>query len=269
MPRTEIEGRTVAWREAGSGAPAMLLHCALAHSGAFAGIMRRLDDRLAMRALDGPGHGGTDFDPRLDQHDQALENATALLERWPAHLIGHSFGGTVALRLAVEHPERVASLTLIEPVFFALLAEADPPAYAAEIAAQEPMHLAVGRGDWRAAAAAFLGRWGGPGGVSALPSRQADYILPRMPLIVDAEASIQNPATARLRPQDLAGVAGPALLIEGAESPPAVGAILDVIAARVPAARRVTVPGAGHMLPVTHAEAVSGALRDFLGLDRR
>ena len=63
------------------------------------------------------------------------------------------------------------------------------------------MHLAARRGDWRAAAAAFLARWGGPGGLTALPSRQADYILPRMPLIVDAEPAIQNPATARLRPQ--------------------------------------------------------------------
>jgi pimeloyl-ACP methyl ester carboxylesterase len=263
--RRTVGGRTVAWREAGGGAPALLLHCALAHSGAFGGVMARLGDGLAMRALDQPGHGGTDFDPALDQQDQAVANALALLDdRPPAHLVGHSFGGTVALRLAVEAPEWVASLTLIEPVYFSLLAEGDPAAYAAELAAQGPVRAAVGRADWPAAAEAFLGRWGTAGGFKGLHPRQAAYILERMPFIAGAEPAIQEPATARLHVRDLAGLACPVLLVEGGASPPSVAAILDVIAARIPRARRVAVPGAGHMLPVTHAEEVSGALRDFL-----
>jgi lipase len=39
----------------------------------------------------------------------------------PVDVIGHSFGGTVALRLAVERPDLVRSLVLIEPVFVAAL----------------------------------------------------------------------------------------------------------------------------------------------------
>jgi pimeloyl-ACP methyl ester carboxylesterase len=46
-----------------------------------------------------------------------------------------------------------------------------------------------------------------------------------------------------------------------------VGAILDAIATVLQQARRVSVPGAGHMLPVTHPEAVSDAIRDLLGGD--
>ncbi len=56
------------------------------------------------------------------------------------------------------------------------------------------------------------------------------------------------------------------LLIAGAESPPVIAAILDAIASCLPQARRVTVPGAGHMVPISHPEAVSGALREFLAL---
>jgi lipase len=269
MPERAIGGRRVAWREAGGGEPALLLHCGLAHSGAFGPLMARLGDRLAMRALDLPGHGGTDWDPDRDIQDQALEDARAMLaETGPAHVIGHSFGGTVALRLGVEAPGLVRSLTLIEPVMFAFLADAGHPGYEAEIAAEGPFHDAVRAGDWRAAADAFLARWGTAGGLAALPGPQADYILARMPTIVASEPAILRRDGRKLHLGDLRGLNMPVLLIEGAESPAVVGAILDAIVAVLPQARRVTVPGAGHMLPVTHPDAVSGALRDLLGGDQ-
>ena len=63
MPERRVNGRAVAWREAGTGQPALLIHCALAHSGAWSGVMARLAHRLDMRAMDLPGHGGTGHDP--------------------------------------------------------------------------------------------------------------------------------------------------------------------------------------------------------------
>jgi pimeloyl-ACP methyl ester carboxylesterase len=269
VPDRVIGGRRVAWREAGRGEPALLLHCALAHSGAFGPLMARLGDRLAMRALDLPGHGGTDWDPARDIQDQAVGDALAMLaETGPAHVVGHSFGGTVALRLAGEVPGRVRSLTLIEPVMFAFLADAGDPAYEAEIAVQAGFHAAAGAGDWRTAADLFLARWGNAGGLASLPAAQAGYILDRMPTIVASEAAILRSEGRKLHLEDLQGLTMPVLLIEGAESPAVVGAILDAIAGVLPQACRVTVPGAGHMLPVTHPDAVSGALRDLLGGDQ-
>ncbi len=268
MPERVIGGRRVAWRVGGDGEQALLLHCALAHSGAFGPMMARLGDRLAMRALDLPGHGGTDWDPARDIHDQAMEDALAMLaETGPAHVVGHSFGGTVALRLAAEVPELVRSLTLIEPVMFAFLADAGDPAYEAEIAAQAGFHDAVRTGNWRAAADRFLARWGTAGGLDALPEGQAGYILARMPVIVASEPALLRREGRRLHLEDLRGVAMPVLLVEGAESPAVVGAILDAIETVLPQARRVSVPGAGHMLPVTHPDAVSGAIRDLLDGD--
>lgn len=264
MPERRVDGRTVAFREAGTGAPALLIHCALAHSGAWSGVMAGLGDRLAMRAMDLPGHGGTGHDPRLGMQQQAVANALALLaDRPAAHLVGHSFGATVALRLAIEAPARVASLTLVEPVAFALLAETDPSAFAAETEAAAPARALMAAGDWPAAAAAFLLRWGGAGGAAIPPA-----MIARMPLVAISDREIADPATATLRRADLARVRAPALLIAGADSPPAIAAILDALAAELPATRRVTVPGAGHMLPVSHPQAVSAAIRDFLGGDQ-
>ena len=114
MAIEDIAGRKTGVRYAGCGEPAVLLHCSLAHSGAWGGVMAALSDRLAMVAIDLPGYGATEFDRALDIQDQACETTIAVLERLdaPAHLIGHSFGATVALRCAIERPELVASLSM-------------------------------------------------------------------------------------------------------------------------------------------------------------
>jgi pimeloyl-ACP methyl ester carboxylesterase len=266
MPTASVDGRPVFFREAGQGPPALFLHCGLAHSGAFAGLMAALNSRLAMRALDLPGHGGTGYDPSIPVQAQAAANALALIgDGPPAHLIGHSFGATVALRLAVEAPERVASLTLIEPVQYSLLADSGLPAFAAELDEEDALQQAAAAGDWRRAAEVFLSRWGPAGGLAAMTPKQAANAVARMPLVIASERDLVGDA-ARLRRADLAGVRCPVLLVAGADSPPVVHAIFDTIAGELPAARRLTVPGAGHMVPITHPGPVSEAVAGFLAL---
>jgi lipase len=264
LPAADLPGRRIAWREAGRGEPALLLHCALAHSGAFAGLMARLEGRLAMRALDLPGHGGTGRHPDLTPQAQGVADALALLDgAGPAHVVGHSFGGTVALRLAVEAPGAVASLTLIEPVMFGFLADAGGPAYAREMADEAPYRRAAEAGDWPAAADAFLSRWGS-GTLADLPPSQAAYILERIRFIAESECDLYEHPARRLHLDDLAGLAMPVLLVAGARSPPVIHAILDAIASRLPRARRTLVPGAAHMVPVSHPGAVAEAIRAAL-----
>lgn len=262
MPEIVTNGRRLAWREAGSGAPALLLHCTLAHSGAWSGVMARLSDRLAMRAPDLPGHGRTDLDPDRLPQEQALADALALppADR-PAHVIGHSFGGTVALRLAFEAPERVASLTLVDPVLFALLAETNPGAYAAEMAEAGPARARMAAGDWEGAAEAFLARWGT--GAPPSPAQRAAMVA-GMPFVWRSEAEIAIPETATLDAARLRRITVPTLVVTGAASPASIGAIAEGLARVIPNLRRVEIPGAGHMVPITHPAEVSAAIRDFL-----
>ena len=80
----------------------------MAHSGAWDGVAHALSDRLHLVAPDLVGHGrGPAWDRAQDFHDQTTEAACGHLPKAPCHLIGHSFGATVALRLALEHPDRV------------------------------------------------------------------------------------------------------------------------------------------------------------------
>ena len=118
---------TAGVRHFGSGTrKALALHCTLAHSGAWRGLGKVIGDRLAITAIDLPGHGESpDWDQRDDLTDVAISYAQPYLAE-PVDLIGHSYGAVVALLLAVSKPDKVRSLTLIEPVFFAV-AKVDAP----------------------------------------------------------------------------------------------------------------------------------------------
>jgi lipase len=243
------------------GAPALLLHCSLAHSGAWDELARALADRLTLTAPDLVGHGrGPAPDPARDCHDHATEAALAHLPDHPTHLIGHSFGATVALRLALDHPERIASLTLIEPVLFA--AARGGPGWAAHIAAMACIGPRLAAGDAAGATRAFLAQWGGAVPLDAMPKTQQAYMIDRI-WVVPASAPALEEDSAQLLPR-LGQLACPVLLVEGAASPPVIAEIQSGLAAAIPQARRAIIPDAGHMVPITHAGPVAQEIRTFL-----
>lgn len=245
--------------------PVLALHCALAHAGAWAGLAQRVEG-VTLTASDHPGHGrSADWDGVQDFHALATAQAAALARRLAADgridLFGHSFGGTVALRLALENPGLVRSLVLVEPVLFA--AARETPAYAEMSRSQVDLPAMIAR-DREEAAARFHAEWGGGEALSDLPERQRRYIIDRIHLIPAANPALVEDNAHMLRPGGLEGLDLPVLLVEGAESPAIVGAIHDALAARLPRVSRLAVPGAGHMVPITHAGAVAPAAQAHL-----
>ncbi len=272
MPVTATASGMVHWTRAGQGAPALLLHCSLAHAGAWSGMMRALADRLDMLAPDLPAHGRSDPVPEGgDFQTVATERARALAERVfgpaPVIAIGHSFGATVAMRMALETPERVRALVLFEPVYFGFIHDAGgrledwlPPTEA-----EVDRLIAAGR--LEEAARRFTESWGTGAPWEALPAEQRRYMAERMPAIAAGRPAIIDPGPQRFHLRDFAALGQPVLLLEGERSPPVVGEVQRLLAATLPDAERERIPGAGHMAPVTHPEAVAARVRAFL--DRR
>ena len=147
MPKELRAGFPVHWRDFGTGPDhAVLLHCALASSKAWTGLAERLGDRLRMIAPDMPGHGrSARWDHRCDMHDQVTAIARDCLGAG-GHVIGHSFGATVALRLAIEVPDLVHSVTLIEPVLFAAARETDPAVFQRYLDSSRDLRAALANG---------------------------------------------------------------------------------------------------------------------------
>ncbi len=258
-----INGRRAGISRSGHGAPMLLLHCALAHRGALAPLMAKLPAR-SFTAFDLPGHGESEFDKAADIQAQAIETAVTLLETsGPSDVFGHSFGATVALKLAIERPDLVRRLCLYEPVYFAVLAEANPDAYLAEAQASAAFTRAALAKDWPAAARAFLMRWSAAP-FSNLPPEQQAYILKTIPLILASEASIIAPESGAKVLRALGSLSVPILLMTGSRSPVVVRHIADVLADHGQSVTQKQVPQAAHMGPLTHAGMVAAMVAEFL-----
>ena len=117
----QVDGRGIRYLETGrehAGTPIVLIH-------GFGGDLNNwmfnqpvlAEDRRVI-ALDMPGHGGSSKDVGagdLATLSAAVTGLLAALDIPKAHLVGHSLGGAVALRMALDTPDRVASLSLIDP----------------------------------------------------------------------------------------------------------------------------------------------------------
>lgn len=244
----DIAGHHVHAVTVGEGAPAVMIHCALARHEALLPLAKAAGGQVTL--IDMPGHGQSDAWDGKHEYQSLVSNAAAACCDGPTHIIGHSFGATAALRLAVERPELVDQLTLIEPVFFA--AAKGTPEHAAHIKAFRPFVSAMLMGDEGRAADVFNGLWGSVDWAD-IPDKQKTYLIDRIHLIVAGGAAIEEDADGITSPERLAGLKMPVTLIRGRETQPVINAIHQRLAERIPQATDHVVVGAGHMLPMSRA----------------
>jgi len=260
MPSGYRAGFQTAWTDAGSGSrKALLIHCSLARHIVWEGVMAGLANSHSMTAFDMLGHGAAEPWNGKDSYQLQVSEMAADFCQEPAHIIGHSFGATVALRLAVERPELVSGLTLIEPVFFAVAAQDVPEVHARHAAAFVPFAQAIDAGDDETAAELFTAMWGNGVPWRKVPQGAKDYITERIHLIPAGAEAIEDDRSDVLG--RLSNVSCPVTLIEGSDSPEIVSCIQKGLLARLPNATRHVVEGAGHMVPLTHAEKVAEIIR--------
>ncbi len=195
-----------------------------------------------------------------------LEEARPLLpafDREPGRsvLVGHSYGGGVALRIALERRERLAGLVLYEPSAFHLLQDGNAEERAAfkEIrAVARSTAEALGEGDYKRAATGFVTYWGGPGAWRSMgPDLQGKLIrwAPKAQLDFHALISETTPAET-YRSLDV-----PALILLGELAPAPTKMVANRLIGLLPNCRVETISGAGHMGAITHAAPVNALIR--------
>lgn len=248
----------------GAGPPLVILHGHLGSSRNWRGAGPRLAAATGRRAvaLDLRNHGQSPWAapwdyPTLAGDVRAWLDAAGLGR---AVLVGHSMGGKTALRLALDAPERVAALVVVdiaprayEGVFdveLAALRDLDLGALQSRREADEALAAAVP--DWalRQFLLTNLGR--GPDGGLA-------WSIP-LPFLAAHRAAV---AAAVAAPGE--AFAGPALFVRGGRSDFVTDADLPAIRAVCPAAEVVTLPGAGHNLHHDQPEAFAAAVAAWLG----
>lgn len=270
MARVDLGGARVAYAEAGDGETVLLLHATASAGDQWRSLAEALGPDRRMLAPDLYGYGESDPWPGFGPFSLAAElrliDAILPPQSGGFHLVGHSYGGAVALRLALRQPQRLLSLVLIEPVAFHLLRDGAPGPEdrrlfreARAIAAM--VWKATASGDYRTAMATFIEYWNGPGAWRRLkPEVQAALSL-RLPKVAQDFHAVMTDPTPLVAYRRMTV---PTLLLRGSESPAPARRIAELLAERLPQARLLTIEGAGHMLPLTHKDAVNAAVAAHL-----
>ena len=154
----------------------LLLHCSGSSGAQWRSLKEKLGEKLGKRyrvlTPDLIGYGQAAPWAGQGEFSLAQEAAALRLPDEPFHLVGHSYGGGVALHIARTRPELILSLTLIEPSAFHLLRGGDGIDQAAlreisQVAAESQAGLATG--DYLRTFGRFVDYWRGPGAWAAMP----------------------------------------------------------------------------------------------------
>jgi pimeloyl-ACP methyl ester carboxylesterase len=248
MPVLARPGGTISYQITGSGQPPLLLTHGYGAAGAMFGRnLAAASVRNQVVTWDIRGHGGSESPANPDSYsaDAALADMAALLAELGLDRVvlgGHSLGGYLSLAFTLRHPEQVAGLVLI----------GTGPGFRNDAARDDwnrRAHKTAERLEERGLAALgssseLHGQHGDAGGL-ALAARHT--LTQRDSHVIDGLTTIQAPT----------------MIIVGADDTPFQGAA-DYMAAKIPGARKVVIPAAGHAPNIDQPEQFDAELRAFL-----
>ncbi len=255
-----VDGRAVAYRDAGAGPPALLLHGIGSGSASWEGQFDGLGGALRVVAWDAPGYGGSD--PLTDETPAAADYARAArglldgLDIAAVHLVGHSLGSVIASSFCARYPDRLLSVTLADAT----------PGYGKADDEQR-----VVRRDARIRAIRELG----PSGMAenrskqvlspdASPEAHSRVKTVMSALRVDGYCQAARMLHAADAYDDLATIAAPAQVMCGGADTVTPEALNRRIAEAIPGASYRTLDGLGHASYVENPAVFNAALLDFI-----
>jgi pimeloyl-ACP methyl ester carboxylesterase len=243
-------------------APVVFLHGTAASPRQWRELISHLPNAFEIFTLDLPDYGAHEVrstQRSLSQEAQVLIHRLRGLGQ-PFHLVGHSYGGALALRIAIEWPSLVRSLTMFEPAMFHLLRDGQPIERQMHLdiaAVERRLREAVVAGDTETGVAQFIDFWNGPGTFAHYAPETSQKVIAKASLILANFAALNQESWPL---PDCTRVSCPTLGVYGENSPFLVQHLTRLIAGAMTDAKVLSVSAAGHMLPVTHPRAAATML---------
>jgi pimeloyl-ACP methyl ester carboxylesterase len=244
-------------------APTIAIHCSASSPRQWEGYRPLLDPTMplhtpAMLGYDSDAEWVRGLPVTLESEAHKLLDVI-LAAGQPVHLVAHSYGGAVAMQVALLWPQRVRSLTLYEPSAFHLLRRDGASALQAEeiSAIARRVELLSLSGCTDQAAALFIDYWATPGAWQRMsPARQADVAL-RMSKVRAEFGAIFH---AGFDAHGLQLASFPVRIVVGDRSPAPARRVSELLCLQVPKAEVIRMRGLDHMAPLTQREALAPVL---------
>ena len=244
------------------GRAALLAHCFLGHSGGWGRLIEALPTPLDALAFDMPGHGRSPMPDAPGDFHAMVAAAVGAFVQGPSLMIGHSFGAASMLRHALDRPETVTGLVLIEPVVFC--AAFGQPEYGPYRQQEQALHDAVITGNLPEAARQFLALNPGSPVFDALPPPVQAVMAAQMRLVAATVDGLFHDSGRMMAPGRLEGFSAPVLIVLGSDTTPIFQAVARGLVARLPRAEVAVIAGAGHMAPISHPEGTGAAIHGWM-----
>jgi pimeloyl-ACP methyl ester carboxylesterase len=264
-----VDGHNIDYQEtgpeSGEGAAVLFVPGSYSTPAAWTGLQKRLPLDYRFIATSICGYGRTDETRSLGdfamEHQVRVVEAVARHAGAPVHLVGHSFGGTVALATALAGRVEVLSIASFEANPLALIRErGHTELFAATQQMSAAFEQAHNDGE-RDAAGRIIDFWGGAGSFAAMPEPVRDYCrATTFANVLDWRTAFDFDAAMA----DYSRLSIPVLVVRGGLANAAMVEITDGLAACLPDVRASVVDSASHFLITTHAEACAQLLSDFL-----
>jgi pimeloyl-ACP methyl ester carboxylesterase len=178
------------------------------------------------------------------------------------HLVGHSFGGAIALKAALRDP-RVISLVLFEPALFSVLVADAPQSDAAReiLAVRDDTIRLIEEGNLDASAQRFVDCWMGEGTWAGTPEPRRSALAAAMRAVKPEWHAAFYESTPL---KAFAAVNVPTLFLTGTKSKASARAVARLLTGVLPRVRVEEIDGVGHMAPITHPDRVNPLIERFL-----
>ena len=265
MQSVNVNGVDLEYEVTGAGEPVLLISPVIADG--FLPLLAEpaLADRYQLIRYHKRGWvGSTHTPPPVSIADHAAD-AAALLDHLglrPAHIAGHSSGAAVAAQLALDHPEYVHTLVLLEPSLISV------PSLGAFFTQVEPALEAYAGGDHAGALAIFMSVVGGlewetgravleatvPGAVEQAIGDADTFFGVELPALTEWTFGAEQAARLDL----------PVLSVVGSETQPVWVEAAEFLRSALPQVDECTIDGAGHLLQIQRPEPVARGMAEFL-----
>jgi pimeloyl-ACP methyl ester carboxylesterase len=246
-----------------SGPCVVLLHSSQSNTGQWRALIQQLQSDYHIIGVDLLGYGKAPA-PNVDDVEafrfsdevpRIVEAVTALLGDEPVFLLGHSYGGALALKLALEQHLKVQALAVFEPVAFHVLEASEPARQEIEIIATQMDAEHPVR-----STAAFVDYWNQPGFFAALPEKVQQLMASQATKVaMDFAALMGEPH----KLVDYRRLDKPVLLLTGSATQLSAKRVAEQLQQVLPDVR-VRELDCGHMGPLTHPQLVNPELCKFL-----